>query len=71
MNIQMQPVSSSNIKAIGYDPSTLRLRVEFLNGSTYIYSGVPEAVWSDFSSAASVGSYFAKNIKGKYTGERE
>lgn len=29
------PVSSSNLRAVGYDPNTRTLEVEFLNGGLY------------------------------------
>ena len=38
----MQPVSSSNIAAVGYDAENQTVYVQFLNGSTYAYKGVPE-----------------------------
>ena len=37
-----QNVTSSNVKAIGYDDRTQTLEVEFLNGRVYQYYGVPE-----------------------------
>jgi hypothetical protein len=57
------PVSSSNLRAIGYDPNTRTLEVEFLNGGLYSYSGVPASVHPGLISAASHGSYFDANIK--------
>lgn len=57
------PVSSSNLKAIGYDPQTRTLEVEFLNGGLYSYSGVPSSVHSGLMSAASHGSYFDAHVK--------
>ena len=66
--IPMQSVQSSNIRAIGHDGSMLR--VEFSNGSTYDYEGVPSRVFDDLVSADSVGRYFAQNIKGVYGYEK-
>ena len=37
-------VSSSNIRAIGYDPQSQALELEFLNGGIYQYLGVPQTV---------------------------
>lgn len=65
MNMQ-QISNSSNVKAIGYDPESETLRVEFLSGGTYDYSGVPRAEFDALESAPSIGSYLAKNVKGKY-----
>jgi hypothetical protein len=41
----MQPVNSSNIAAIGYDPETQTLAIEFRSGGTYEYYDVPEQVF--------------------------
>ncbi len=57
------PVSSSNLRAVGYDPDTRTLEVEFLNGGLYSYSGVPASVYAGLMSASSHGSYFNVNIK--------
>lgn len=37
----MIPVSSSNIESIGYDEQNEQVYVRFLNGSLYVYKGVP------------------------------
>lgn len=57
------PVSSSNLKAIGYDAQTRTLEVEFLNGGLYSYSGVPSSVHAGLMSASSHGSYFDAHVK--------
>lgn len=57
------PVSSSNLRAIGYAPETQTLEIEFLNGGLYSYSGVPAAVHAALMSASSHGSYFDAHIK--------
>ncbi|MEW6765240.1 MAG: KTSC domain-containing protein [Pseudomonadota bacterium] len=57
------PVSSSNLRAVGYDPATRTLEVEFLNGGLYSYSGVPASVHAGIMSASSHGSYFDAYIK--------
>jgi hypothetical protein len=62
--IEMIPVSSSAISAIGYDGDTLR--VEFRNGRTYDHPGVPEEVFYDFLNSASKGRFYNNHIKGRY-----
>lgn len=57
------PVSSSNLRAIGYNPETQTLEIEFLNGGLYSYSGGPASVHASLMSASSHGSYFDANIK--------
>ena len=66
----MQSVSSSNIAAIGYDTESQSVYVQFLNGSTYAYKGVPEHEFENLRTAPSVGSYFNRNYKNVYPYER-
>lgn len=61
--MERQHVSSSNLKAVGYDPATKTLEIEFLNGGLYQYSGVPESVYQALMSASSHGQYFDNHIK--------
>lgn len=68
--MQRKPVSSSNIAAIGYDPATEVLEVEFLNNSVYQYFNVPSVVYEALMSAPSHGVYLNANIKGQYQYER-
>jgi hypothetical protein len=57
------PVSSSNLKAVGYAPETSTLQIAFLNGGLYEYSNVPSTVHAALMSASSKGSYFDAHIK--------
>ena len=57
----MEPVDSSNIAAIGYDVENQTAYVQFLNGSTYAYKGVPEHEFENLRTAPSVGSYLNRN----------
>ena len=61
-----QPVSSSNLRSVGYDSDKLILEIEFHESGIYQYSGVPERVYRGLLSAKSIGSFFHKNIKDKY-----
>lgn len=61
--MEMVPVVSSNIAAVGYDENTHMLAVQFSNGRTYRYAGVPNGEFQNLLNASSVGSYFASNIK--------
>ena len=63
--------SSTCFSKIGYDSSKEVLCVEFRDSeSEYAYFDVPKNVWSDLCKAQSKGSYYNKNIKGKYACER-
>lgn len=64
--MDMIPVVSSNIRAIGYEAKTKTLYVSFVKGGTYSYSGVSAHVHSDLMNAPSKGKYFAANIRKSY-----
>lgn len=61
-----QPVSSSNIASIGYDPDAQILEVEFTNGSLYQYLNVPEHHHAGIMAAPSHGTYLNTHIKGTF-----
>ena len=67
---EMQPVSSSNISAVGYDTDNQMVYVEFLNGSMYSYKGVNQNEFENLRTAASVGSYLNRNYKNIYPYEK-
>lgn len=70
MEIDKVFVSSSNVEAVGYDEDTQTLRVWFINGSVYDYSGVSQPEFEGLRDAPSVGSYLHRNIKGQYPYEK-
>lgn len=67
---EMQPVSSSNIAAVGYDTANQSVFVQFLDGSTYEYKGVSEQEFENLLTAPSVGSYLNRNFKNVYPYQR-
>ena len=58
------PVESSAIRAVGYDGSTLT--VEFHNGRIYDHPHVPYSVYAGLMQAESKGTYYNRNIRGRY-----
>lgn len=60
-------VTSSNIASIGYDEETRTLEIEFHSGDIYTYYPITLSGYNDLMNAASIGSYFFKNIKGNPT----
>lgn len=70
MSVEMVPVSSSNVASVGYDAENEIVHVEFLNGSKYIYKGVPKHEYEGLLNAPSVGSYLHRNYKNVYSYER-
>ncbi|MDB5058587.1 MAG: hypothetical protein JWO59_2059 [Chloroflexi bacterium] len=65
--MERQPVTSSSIRSIGYDPATSMLEIEFNNGHIYQYSGVPESQYRALLAASSRGAFFNTEIKDQYT----
>ena len=66
LNTSMK-VSSSNIDEVEYDEQSQTMSVTFNNGSTYSLFNVPKGVYERLINSDSVGSYYASNIKGRYT----
>lgn len=58
-----QPVSSSNLASVGYDPDSETLEVEFKNGLVYQYLNVPQIVVDQLLEAGSIGSFFNSQVK--------
>jgi len=61
--MEMIPVSSSNLAAVGYDENTATLRIEFLKGGASDYYDVPSTVYEGLVEAGSKGQYFDQFIK--------
>lgn len=57
------PVASSDIAAIGYDPDTGELQVQFRNNRIYSYPNITPDWYDGFLQAPSKGSYFAQTIR--------
>ncbi len=60
--MEMVPVESSNIAAIGYDAGTLRVR--FKDGAEYEYEGVTEAAHAALMAAPSKGRWLKEYRSG-------
>ena len=64
--MQRKAVISSSIRAIGYEPKTSVLEVEFHSGPIYQYKGVPEFLFRGFVAAESKGNFFHSRIAARY-----
>ncbi len=65
-----QPVQSSSLRTVGYDKETKVLEIEFVQGGVYRYFDVDESVYLGLISADSKGTYFQKNIRGRFRYQR-
>ena len=67
MKIALTPVSSSQIAAIGHDPATNTLAIQFKKksgpGSVYHYANVAPELFAQFVAADSKGTFFGAHIK--------
>jgi hypothetical protein len=65
--ITLHPVESSQIHAIGHDPATSTLAIQFRSksgsGSIYHYANFTAQDFASFKAAESIGSHFGKHIK--------
>lgn len=69
MTVEMKPVGSSNIKAIGRDGD--KLRVQFFSGATWEYDDAAHHYDEMLKpSCKSVGSYFHNNVKNNHSGRK-
>lgn len=68
--MDLTPVTSSSIDAVGYDEDSRTLHVRFQSGHTYSYSNVDPEEHRALVAAKSVGAHFTKHIRPHYTGKR-
>lgn len=64
--MQMTPVKSTNLEAVGYDPASTTLTVQFKGGKRWAYDGVPQDTYDALMQADSIGSYFHANIRNQF-----
>lgn len=68
--MQRQPVESSMLRAVGYDPEKRTLEVEFTSGQIYEYYDVPPEIHAGLLRAESLGQYFHAHILDAYAYRR-
>lgn len=63
--IQLTPVTSNQVAAIGYDEATQTLAVTFTRGlgAIYHYPNVTKETYDAFMQAESIGKFFGQHIK--------
>lgn len=68
--MNLTPVLSSDIAAIGYDPQSQVLAIRFNRGGVYYYDDVSSNVYQELMNDSSKGSYFHRNIRPFYKSRR-
>jgi hypothetical protein len=66
--MQMTPVASTMIRAVGYDPEESKLAVEFNNGATWEYDDVPQDIFDGLTGGGSAGAYFHNHVRNSFDG---
>lgn len=64
--VDLEPVVSSNVSAIGYDEEEHVLFIKFHDFSVYRYEAVPKKVWNAFQVAPSKGKFVWAHIRDQY-----
>lgn len=62
---EMTPVQSAAIRAVGHDPSTGVVHVEFHSGGTHRFGPFTKAEYERFRDAASIGKHFHSYVRAK------
>lgn len=69
--MEREYIDSTMITSVGYDSSSCILEIEFKSsGAVWQYFDFPESLWHEFRSAESLGSFWHKEIKNKFTESR-
>lgn len=63
--IALVPVTSNQVRAVGYDPDTQTLAVTFARGAgaIYHYPNVSPETHAEFMAAESIGQFFGQHIQ--------
>lgn len=69
--ITKEITDSSHIKGVGYVAREQTLYLKFNNEAIYSYLNVPIETFRALIKAESKGQFFAKEIKGKFSFQRE
>jgi KTSC domain len=68
--MERKRINSTSIRAVGFDPKTQTLEVEFSNGSIVQYERVAAEIHRRFLAAPSPTSYFRDQIEESFSARR-
>lgn len=68
--MERKRINANKIRAVGYDPKSQALEVEFSNGTVYVYSGVSQEVYRRLMNAPTPGSFFEERIADEFSSRR-
>jgi excisionase family DNA binding protein len=63
---EMPVAQSSHLQSYDYDIESQTLTIQFQNGSTYTYSGVPLTEFNNMVQSGGAGTYFWSKIRNNY-----
>jgi KTSC domain len=68
--MEMKPVNSGKLRAIGFDARTRTLQVKLDDGSMLQYSGVGEEVFRRLGTSGAAWSFYRDNIEEEFGAKR-
>ncbi|MEW6645905.1 MAG: KTSC domain-containing protein [Pseudomonadota bacterium] len=68
--MDMKPINSGKLRAIGYDARERLLQVRLDDGTTLQYSGVGDEVWRRLSASGAAWSFYRDNIEEQFAAQR-
>jgi hypothetical protein len=68
--MEMVPIDSDGVRAIGYDPATQTMHVEFETGALFEYYEVPPDVYQTFMASSAKGSFVSQVLEPGYRSVR-
>jgi hypothetical protein len=68
--VEMKPINSGKLRAIGYDARARILQVKLDTGDMLQYSSVGEDLWRRLSSSGAAWSFYRDNIEEEFTAKK-
>jgi hypothetical protein len=65
--MEMKPINSGKLRAIGYDARARILQVKLDTGAILQYNGVGDDLWRRLSSSGAAWSFYRDNIEEEFT----